>query len=73
MSKTANWNYPTSVRFGAGRIREDGRKLHPAYLFEVKKPEESRHPFDYYKLVHTIPGDQAFLDPAKSGCPLVTG
>ena len=46
--------------FGPGRIREDGRKLHPAYLFEVKKPEESRYPFDYYKLLQTTAAEDAF-------------
>src|SRR3712207_6920774 len=41
--------------FGPGQIREDGRKLHPSYLFEVKKPEESRGGWDYYKLLATTP------------------
>jgi len=57
--------------FGRGRIREDGRKIHPAYLFEVKKPEESRGPFDYYKLLQTTPGEEAFRPLAEGGCPLV--
>jgi branched-chain amino acid transport system substrate-binding protein len=57
--------------FGAGRIREDGRKLHPAFLFEVKKPEESKAPWDYYKLLQTTPADQAFRPLAQGGCPLV--
>ena len=57
--------------FGPGRIREDGRKLNPAYLFEVKKPEESRGPFDYYKLLQTMPADEAFRPMADGGCPLV--
>ncbi|NLD55268.1 MAG: ABC transporter substrate-binding protein [Burkholderiaceae bacterium] len=57
--------------FGKGTIRADGRKIHPAYLFEVKKPSESKGPYDYYKLRTTIPADQAFR-PAKDGdCPLV--
>ncbi|HET9207132.1 MAG TPA: ABC transporter substrate-binding protein [Burkholderiaceae bacterium] len=57
--------------FGKGSIRPDGRKLHPAYLFEVKKPSESKGPWDYYKLRATIPADQAFR-PLKDGeCPLV--
>ncbi|HVQ03568.1 MAG TPA: ABC transporter substrate-binding protein, partial [Burkholderiaceae bacterium] len=57
--------------FGKGTIRPDGRKLHPAYLFEVKKPAESKGPWDYYKLRATIPADQAFR-PLKDGeCPLV--
>ena len=46
--------------FGKGTIRADGRKIHPAYLFEVKKPSESKGPWDFYKLVGTIPGDEAF-------------
>jgi len=57
--------------FGKGTIREDGRKIHPAYLFEVKKPEESKGPWDYYKLVGTTPGDQAFRPLSESACPLV--
>src|SRR5205823_6345951 len=52
--------------FGKGTIREDGRKIHPAYLFEVKKPSESKGPWDYYKLRATIPADQAFR-PLKEG------
>ena len=58
--------------FGKGAIRADGRKIHPAYLFEVKKPEESKYPGDYYKLRATIPADEAFR-PLKDGhCPLVS-
>ena len=57
--------------FGKGSIRADGRKIHPAYLFEVKKPEESKGPWDYYKLVATIPADQAFTPLEKSSCPLL--
>jgi branched-chain amino acid transport system substrate-binding protein len=57
--------------FGKGSIRADGRKIHPAYLFEVKKPSESRYPWDYYKLVATIPADEAFIPLDKSVCPLV--
>ena len=57
--------------FGKGTIRADGRKIHPAYLFEVKKPSESKGPYDYYKVRATIPADQAFR-PLKDGeCPLV--
>jgi len=57
--------------FGKGTIRVDGRKIHPAYLVEVKKPAESKGPWDYYKIRATIPGDQAFR-PLKDGeCPLV--
>src|SRR5215475_12175334 len=57
--------------FGKGSIRADGRKIHPAYLFEVKSPSESKYPWDYYKLVATIPADEAFLPLEKSVCPLV--
>ena len=54
-----------------GKIREDGRMIKDMYLFEVKKPSESKYPWDYYKLKATIPGEQAFLPVAKSVCPLV--
>ena len=57
--------------FGAGSIREDGRALHPVYLFEVKTPGESKAPWDYYKLVATTPADQAFRPLNEGGCPLV--
>ncbi|MBR1220552.1 ABC transporter substrate-binding protein [Bradyrhizobium sp. U87765 SZCCT0131] len=57
--------------FGKGTIREDGRKMHPGYLFEVKKPSESKGPWDYYKLVATVPADQAFTPLSESKCPLV--
>jgi branched-chain amino acid transport system substrate-binding protein len=57
--------------FGKGSIRADGRKLHPAYLFEVKKPSESKGPWDYYKLIGTTPGDKAFRPLSESECPLV--
>jgi branched-chain amino acid transport system substrate-binding protein len=57
--------------FGKGSIRADGRKIHPAYLFEVKQPSESKYPWDYYKLVATIPADEAFLPLEKSVCALV--
>ncbi|TCZ56739.1 ABC transporter substrate-binding protein [Roseicella aquatilis] len=57
--------------FGPGTIRADGRKLHPAYLLEVKTPAESRGPWDYYKVLQTVPGDQAFRPMAEGGCPLV--
>src|SRR3982075_2638683 len=57
--------------FRKGSIRADGRKIHPAYLFQVKKPEESKGPWDYYKLIGTTPGDQAFRPLSESACPLV--
>lgn len=57
--------------FGKGSIRPDGRKLHPAYLVEVKKPAESKGPYDYYKIRATIPADQAFRPLNQGECPLV--
>jgi branched-chain amino acid transport system substrate-binding protein len=54
-----------------GRIREDGRMVHDMYLFEVKTPAESKGPWDYYKLLATVPGEEAFQPLAKSRCPLV--
>jgi branched-chain amino acid transport system substrate-binding protein len=57
--------------FGPGTIRADGRKLHPAYLFEVKKPEESRGAFDYYKLLQTTESEAAFRPLAEGGCAFV--
>lgn len=57
--------------FGKGSIRADGRKIHPVYLFEVKKPSESKAPYDYYKIKQTIPADQAFRPMAEGNCPLV--
>ena len=59
------------VLFGKGTIRADGRKIHPVYLFEVKKPSESKGPYDYYKVRATIPADQAFRPIADGGCSLV--
>jgi branched-chain amino acid transport system substrate-binding protein len=59
--------------FGKGSIRIDGRKLHDAYLFEVKKPEESKYPGDDYKLRATIPAAEAFRPLKDGGCPLVNG
>jgi branched-chain amino acid transport system substrate-binding protein len=59
--------------FGKGTIRADGRALHPAYLFEVKKPEESKYPGDLYKVKATIPADEAFRPLKDGGCPLVSG
>ena len=57
--------------FGKGSIRADGRKIHPAYLLEVKKPSESKGAWDYYKVRSTIPAEQAFRPLADGGCPLV--
>ena len=57
--------------FGKGTIRPDGRVIHDMYLFQVKTPAESKGPYDYYKLLATIPGDQAFRPMSEGGCPLV--
>jgi branched-chain amino acid transport system substrate-binding protein len=57
--------------FGKGSIQPNGRTIHPAYLFEVKKPSESKGPWDYYKLIATIPADEAFTPLDKSSCPLL--
>ena len=54
-----------------GKIREDGRMVHDMYLFEVKKPSESKARWDYYKLLATIPGNEAFQSLEASRCPLV--
>ncbi|MBK3736622.1 amino acid/amide ABC transporter substrate-binding protein (HAAT family) [Azospirillum brasilense] len=54
-----------------GKIAANGRMFHDMYLAQVKTPGESKGPWDYYKIVKTIPAEQAFLDPAKSGCSLV--
>ena len=58
--------------FGKGTIRVDGRHIHDMYLFEVKKPSESKYPWDYYKLRATIPADEAFRPLKDGGCPLVS-
>ena len=57
--------------FGKGTIRADGRKIHPMYLYEVKKPSESKGPWDYYKLIKEIPAAEAFRPLSTSECPLV--
>ena len=59
--------------FGKGSVRADGRVLHDSYLFEVKKPEELKGPWDYYKLISTTPADKAFRPMREGGCPLVAG
>jgi branched-chain amino acid transport system substrate-binding protein len=59
------------VLFGKGTIRIDGRKMVPAYLFEVKTPAESKYPWDYYKLVATIPAEEVARPLSESECPLV--
>jgi branched-chain amino acid transport system substrate-binding protein len=59
--------------FGKGTVRADGRTLHPAYLFEVKAPAESKYPGDFYKLRATIPADEAFRPLNHGNCPLASG
>ena len=54
-----------------GRVREDGRHVHDMYLVEVKRPEEAHGPWDLYRILATVPGDQAFRPLADGGCPLV--
>ncbi|HEY6308310.1 MAG TPA: ABC transporter substrate-binding protein [Candidatus Angelobacter sp.] len=54
-----------------GKIRADGRMVHEFYLFQVKSPSESKYPWDYYKLISKIPGDQAFQPLSESRCPLI--
>jgi branched-chain amino acid transport system substrate-binding protein len=54
-----------------GHIRADGRMVHDMYVYEVKKPSESKYPWDYYKLVATIPADVAFRPLSESTCPLI--
>ena len=57
--------------FGKGEIRVDGRKIHDAYLFEVKTPAESKGPWDYYKLLQTTGAEKAFRPLGEGGCPLI--
>jgi branched-chain amino acid transport system substrate-binding protein len=57
--------------FGAGRIREDGRALHPCYLLEAKKPSDSKQQWDVAKVLATKPMDEAFRPLNEGGCPLV--
>jgi branched-chain amino acid transport system substrate-binding protein len=57
--------------FGHGHLRIDGRMVHDMYLYQVKTPAESKYPWDYYKLVNKIPGDEAFRPLADGGCDLV--
>jgi branched-chain amino acid transport system substrate-binding protein len=59
--------------FGKGTIRADGRKIHPMYLFQVKSPQESKGDWDYFKLLATIPPEQAFRPMSEGNCPLVAG
>ena len=57
--------------FGPGTLREDGRKIHPAHLFEVKAPGESRGAWDYYRLISSVAAEDAFRPLSEGGCPLV--
>ena len=56
-----------------GTVGPNGRMIHDMYLMEVKAPADSKGAWDYFNVLATIPGDEAFIDPAESGCPLVTG
>ncbi|WP_024509198.1 ABC transporter substrate-binding protein [Bradyrhizobium sp. ARR65] len=61
---------PVDDAFAKGKVLPNGRMVHDMYLFEVKKPSESKKPWDYYKLISTVPGDEAFFSAKASGCPL---
>jgi branched-chain amino acid transport system substrate-binding protein len=61
---------PVDDAFAQGKVLENGRMVHDLYLFEVKKPSESKKPWDYYKQLAVVPGDQAFSTAKDSGCPL---
>lgn len=61
---------PVDDAFAKGKVLENGRMVHDMYLFEVKKPSESKKPWDYYKQLAVVPGDQAFFSAKESGCPL---
>ena len=61
---------PVDDAFAKGKVLTNGRMVHDMYLFEVKKPSESKKPWDYYKQLAVVPGDQAFFAAKESGCPL---
>ena len=61
---------PVDDAFAQGKVQENGRMVHDMYLFEVKKPSESKKPWDYYKQLAVVPGNQAFPSAKDSGCPL---
>ena len=61
---------PVDDAFAKGKALENGRMVHDMYLFEAKSPAESKKPWDYYKLLATVPGDKAFFTAKESGCPL---
>jgi branched-chain amino acid transport system substrate-binding protein len=63
---------PDDPLFGKGTIDPNGRNRHSMYVYEVKKPEESKAKWDYYKLIREVPADQAFRAPADSECPMLT-
>ena len=61
---------PVDDAFAKGKVLANGRMVHDMYLFEVKRPSELKKPWDYYKRLAVVPGDQAFLTAKESGCPL---
>jgi len=61
---------PVDDAFAQGKVLENGRMVHDLYLFEVKKPSESKKPWDYYKQIAVVPGNKAFFTAKESGCPL---
>ncbi|MCA6113050.1 ABC transporter substrate-binding protein [Bradyrhizobium cenepequi] len=61
---------PVDDAFAKGKVLANGRMVHDMYLFEVKKPSESKKPWDYYKQLAVVPGDRAFFTAKESGCPL---
>jgi len=61
---------PVDDVFAQGKVLPNGRMVHDLYLFEVKKPSESKYPWDYYKQLAVVPGDKAFFTAKESGCPL---
>ena len=59
------------IVFGKGRLREDGRKIHDMHLFQVKTPDESKQPWDYYRVLDTIPGERVFRPMADGKCSMI--
>jgi branched-chain amino acid transport system substrate-binding protein len=57
--------------FGRVTVRQDGRAVHDMFLYQVKSPQESRAPWDYYKLLSTVPAEQAFRPIEQGGCPMI--
>jgi len=62
---------PTMTTASVGQDPRDGRKIHPAYLFEVKQPSESKHDWDLYRLLGSTPAEEAFRPLSDNACPLV--